>query len=107
MRRHVDSFQPRGAKTVDLHSRAGEVPTGLERRHFGNDRALFAHRRHHAHDHVVYLGGVEVVAALQLGQYAGQQIDRFDLVEAAVLFTLAARGANGVIHKCFSHGSSK
>ena len=45
---------------------------------------------------VVHLAGVEVVAALQLGQHAGQQVHRLDLVQAAVLLALAARRAHGV-----------
>ena len=38
---------------------------------------------------------VEAVALLQLDEQAGQQVDRLDLVQAAVLLALAARRANG------------
>jgi hypothetical protein len=106
LRRHVHGLQTRGAEAVELHAGALEVPAGLQRRHLGQHRALFAHGRDDAHDDVVHLRGVEVVAALQLGQQTGQQVDRLDLVQAAVLLALAARGADGIKNKGFTHGAS-
>jgi len=101
----VKSQPARGAEAVDLHAGGGEVPAGLDRRHLGQHRTLFAHRRDDAHDDVVHRGGVEAVALLQLGQQAGEQRDRLDLVQAAVFFALAARGAQGVEHIGFGHGA--
>ena len=104
--RHVHGFQAGGAKAVDLHARAGEIPACFQRGHLGNHRALLPHGRDHAHDHIVYFGRVEVIAALQLAQHARQQVDGLYLIQAAVFFSFAARGADGIKHKCFSHGGS-
>ena len=104
LRRHVHGLQARGAKAVELHARTAEVPPGLERRYLGDHRALLANWRDHSHHHVVHLRGVEVVALLQCGQHAGQQVDGFDLVQAAVFLALAAWRADGVVNECFGHG---
>ena len=103
LRRHVHGLQAGGAEAVELHAGAAEVPAGLQRRDLGDHRALLADRRDHAHHHVVDLAGVEVVAPLQFGQHAGQQVDGLDLVQAAVLLALAARGADGVVNIGFGH----
>jgi len=104
LRGQVHGVQAGGAKPVDLHARGAKVPARLERRHFCNDRALFAHRRDHAHHHVIDRGSVKAVAPLQLGQHTGQQVDGLDFVQAAVFFAFAAWRANGVVNECFDHG---
>jgi hypothetical protein len=57
---------------------------------------LLADGRDDAHDDVVERRRIEAVALLQLDEQAGEQVDRLDLVQAAVLLALAARRANGV-----------
>ena len=104
--RHVDRFQTRGAEAVELDAGAAPVPARLERRHLGNHRALLADGRDHAHHHVINRSRVQVVAFLKFGQQAGQQVDRLDLVQAAVFLALAAGGADGVVDEGFAHGVS-
>jgi hypothetical protein len=106
LRGHVHGFQARGAEAIELHAGAAVIPAGLERRDLGDHRALFADGRDHAHDDVVHLARVEIVAALQLAQHAGQQVDGLDFVQAAVFLALAARGADGVVDEGFAHGGS-
>jgi len=106
LRGQVHGLQARRAKAVDLQTRSAEVPTRLERRYLGQHRTLLTHGRDDAHDDVVHGGGVKTVAALQLGQQAGEQADGFDLVQAAVLLALAPRRADGIEHIGLCHGVS-
>jgi len=65
--------------------------------------AQFAHRRHAAQDHVIDLGGVQIVAVAQGFQNLRSQRQAGDLVQRAVLLAFAARGADGVIDIGVSH----
>ncbi len=49
-------------------------------------------------------GRIEGVPLLQLDEQAGEQVDRLDLVQAAVLLALAARRAHGVEDHGVGHG---
>jgi hypothetical protein len=105
LRGEVHGLEARRAEAVDLHARDLDVPAGLERRRLRDHRALLADRRDDAHDDVVERRGVEAVALLQLDEEAGEQVDRLDLVQAAVLLALAARRADGVEDHGVRHGS--
>ena len=48
---------------------------------------------------------IEAVPLLQLDEQPGEQVDRLDLVQAAVLLALAARGADVVVDECVGHVS--
>ena len=107
LRRHVDGFQTRGAKAVDLHPRGAEVPARFQRCNFGQDRALFTNRRDDAHHHVVHRSRIKAVALLQIREQASQQSHWLDLIQTAVLLAFTAWCADGVVNKCFGgHGHS-
>src|SRR6185369_4371008 len=103
LRRHIYRFQAGRAEAVELDAGAAEVPAGLQRRHLGNHRALLADRRNHAHHHVIDLRGVEIVAALQFSEHAGEEVDRLDFVQAAIFLALASRRADSVVNIGFGH----
>ena len=89
LRAQVHRLQARSAKAVDLHTRDAKVPARFEQGCFGQHRALVAYGGDAAHDHVVNLGRIKVMALAQLFKQAAEQIDRFDLVQAAVFFAFA------------------
>ena len=96
LRAQVHRFQARGAKTVHLHARDAKVPARLEQRRFGHHCALVANGRDATHHHVVNLGRIETMAQAQLFKQTAEQIDRFDLVQAAVFFAFATGRAHRV-----------
>src|SRR5262249_35564469 len=104
LRGEIDRLESRRAEAVDLDAGDLDVPAGLERRRLRDHRALLADRRDDAHDDVVQRGGGEAMALLQLDEEAGEQVDRLDLVQAAVLLALAARRADGVEDHGVRHG---
>ena len=104
LRRQVHRFQARGAETVDLHASGVPVPAGCQRSGFGDVGALVTDRGDAAKHHIVDVYGIEIVIALgQRLHQAGEQSDRFDLVQGAVFLAFAARGTNGIVDECLGH----
>ena len=68
LRGDIDRLQARGAEAIELDTGNGLIPIGVLHDHFGHVRALFADRRHAAHNHIVHAGGVQIVTRLECAQ---------------------------------------
>ncbi len=94
VRRDRDRVARRADALVDAHRAARARPVDLLGQRRRDDL-----RRERVRDAVDRSG-----QALQLAQQSGQQVDRLDLVQTAVLLAFAAWCAQGVKYKCFCHG---
>ncbi len=101
----IDRGDPRSAEAVQRDAAAAHVIAGIERRHPAEIAALRPALRAGAPDHVVDLGGVDVVARRQRLQHGRAQALRMDLRQRALgIFADAARRADGIDDPGFGHG---
>jgi hypothetical protein len=107
LRGDIHRLETGGAEAIELHAGDGLVPVGVLHDHLGDVRALLADGGDAAHDHVVDVGRIEIVAIAQGTEQAGAEIDGLDFVQAAAGLSLAARRAHRVVNiGCVGHSGS-
>ena len=108
----VDGGQAGGTVTVELHTGDGVGQAGIERGGAGDVHALVTQRGDDAGEDVLDGTGIELRVPLQdLGDEAGEEVDRLDGVEGAARLALATRGTDRLVDEglgdsrsgCVSH----
>jgi hypothetical protein len=103
--RDVGGGDARAAEAVEGHAAGPDVVAGVERRHPPEVAALLAHLRAGAPDHVVDIGGVEVVALGESLEHGAAEVLGVQVRQSALaLLADATRGPAGVDDQCVRHG---
>ena len=101
----VGGGDARAAEAVEGHAAGPDVVTGVEGRHTTEVAALLAHLRAGAPDHVVDVGGVEVVALGESFEHGAAEVLGVQVRQSALaLLADATRGTAGVDDQCVRHG---
>src|SRR5690606_23726567 len=100
--RQVDRLQTGRAKPTQGHPGNALGPIGCQHGSFGNVRALITNGGYTAHDHIIYLSRIQLVALLEFPQQSTKESDWLDFVQGAIFFAPSAGSADGIENECIS-----